>query len=90
MSKHEDLKKVLDNINPDTDCVAIFKPKGGVHFHIPDEMLKAVKVGGNLPAYIMAVLLHVHLYKYFDSDPTVKEFADKFRDQIYLDLMAEG
>ncbi len=91
------LKQQLAAIDPERDCVAIFKPNKGVAFYIPDyfaDMIKAepVREDGTreLPTYVLAVLLHVHLLKYQDSDPTIREFIDKVKDQIILDLRTQG
>ena len=88
-SKQRLLRK-LANLNADKDAVAIFQPGEGITFYIPDELRDTIKKSGNLPPYIWAVLLHAHLYKYFDSDPTIIEFKQRMKDQILLDLQVES
>ncbi len=84
------LLRKLANLNADIDAVAIFKPNGGLSFYIPDTFVEMIKEDeGNLPSYVWAVLLHVHLYKYFESDPTIIEFKNKMQEQILLDLRTE-
>lgn len=90
-SSKQRLKQKLARLNPDRDCVAIFQPNQGIVFYIPDYFTDQIKAGNDqLPAYVMAVLMHAHLLQYFDTDPVVKEFYGKIRDQVLLDLQADN
>ncbi len=84
------LRKKLARINAEKDCVAIFSPGNGVSFYIPDSFIELLKEGDDIPVYVWAVLCQVHIYQYFESDPTIKEFVSKIKKQILLDLHTEG
>ena len=89
-SSRRQLEEKLATLNPDTDCVAILQPNHRAAVHIPDAFVRAVQAGKELPPHIMSALIFVHLYKHFRTDPAIIEFVERVKQQVLLELAAEG
>lgn len=70
----------------ENDCVAVFRPGGGIWFHVPDQFIDQLREDKPIPIYVTAVLMHAHLLTHIE-DPTVRAYYEKFRDQLTLDAI---
>lgn len=72
-------------IDPETDCVAAFKPDRGCAFYIPDAFTDMIKEGQPVPSYVMMMLVVTQMLTDVD-DPTVQVFAQDMMDRVIADL----
>jgi hypothetical protein len=87
-NRRKEFERKLGSIDPDRDAVVIFRPNSGATFYISDYFRAQIRAGHEIPAYVWALLLHTHLYRYFDN-PEIQEFMKKMNAQILLDLEAD-
>lgn len=75
-------------IDPETDCVAAFKPGNGCAFYIPDGFTDLIKEGMPIPAYVMATFTFTRMLADAD-DPVVQAFTKQMMDRVMADLQIQ-